>query len=99
MESKDEVSDTDSGIILQSGEGFSAPDPTDSSSPRLQARPGRGAQGGGGGEATVRGSGVQTLEGLRVFLPGGRGGSGLEGQSYLNSYLPCSALAPRFLRS
>ena len=74
MESKDEVSDTDSGIILQSGEGFGAPRPhqlLESQAPGLARL--RGPRG-GGGEAAVRGRGVQTLGGLGVFLPGGGGG-------------------------
>lgn len=96
MESKDEVSDTDSGIILQSGEGFGRPRPhqlleSQAPGPARLRGPRRGRRGG-----HCAGKGVQTLEGLRVFLPGwgGGAGSGLECQSYLNSYLPCSAPAP-----
>lgn len=77
MESKDEASDTDSGIILQSGEWLRkpaawAPRP-DSLRPQPQGWPGRGAQGLGWGQGgrPRTGLGVGVLEAREFpFLEG-----------------------------
>ena len=90
MDSKDEVSDTDSGIILQSGEWFRPPSPRvpepptppfpESMSPGLWAPRVAGQTPGG-------------LEGFPCW------GSGQERGSCLGKYLQRSPLAPPSLRS
>lgn len=90
MDSKDEVSDTDSGIILHSGEWFRPPSPR-APEPPMPAFPKSTSP--GLWAPRVAGQTPGGLEGLPCW------GSGREHGSCLGKYLQCSPLAPRSLRS
>lgn len=90
MDSKDEVSDTDSGIILQSGEWFRPPSPQ---VPEPSTPPSPESMSPGLWALRVAGQTLGGLEGFPCW------GSGRERGSCLGKYLQRSPLAPPSLRS